>query len=238
MIDLRFHPTPATLDKDELHGATVVVIDVLRATSTIVAAVERGASSVIPIESIEAVSRLVSAGDRGGKLLAGEQKGLPVQGFDLFNSPVEIEATDVAGKTIVLATSNGTPAIVAAARARSVLICALRNLDATAASLDGCDRLVVLCGGESGRICAEDMLCGGMLLDLLGRRVDRRRLGDAAALALLLATSVEGPLDEFLRGTERGRRLVEIGYGRDIEWCAVRGASGAVPRLRQGTITT
>ena len=70
MIEVRFHPTPATLEKDELHGATAVVIDVLRATSTIIAAIERGASHVIPVESIEAASRLAGAGDRGGKLLA------------------------------------------------------------------------------------------------------------------------------------------------------------------------
>lgn len=237
MMQVRFHPTPATLDKDDLHDATVVVIDVLRATSTIIAAVERGASNVIPVESIEAVSRLVSASDRGGKLLAGEQKGLPVEGFDLFNSPVEIERSDVAGKTIVLSTSNGTPAIVAAARARSVLICAIRNVDATAEALADCQRLTVLCGGEAGRICAEDLLCGGMLLDRLGGRIDPDRLGDAASLALLLARSVEGSIALFLRGTDRGRRLAELGYGDDIEWCAGRGGSSVVPRFRQGTIT-
>ncbi|MDD3642158.1 MAG: 2-phosphosulfolactate phosphatase, partial [Candidatus Krumholzibacteria bacterium] len=222
MKEIRFHPTPSTLEKDDLHNATVVVIDVLRATSTIIAAIERGASNVIPVESVEAVSRLVSAGDRGGKLLAGEQKGLPVQGFDLFNSPVEIERTDVAGKTIVLATSNGTPAIVSAARAQSVLICAIRNVDATATLLAGCDRVTILCGGEAGRLCSEDLLCGGILIDLLGAGTGQGPLADAAALALMLARSVEGPLDRFLRGTVRGRRLVELGYGADIEWCAVR----------------
>jgi 2-phosphosulfolactate phosphatase len=237
MMEIRFHPTPATLEKDELHGATVVVIDVLRATSTIIAAIEQGASNVIPVESIEAASRLAGAGDRGGKLLAGEQKGMPVEGFDLFNSPVEIERTDVAGKTIVLATSNGSPAIVAASRAESVLICAIRNVDATIAALGDCERLTILCGGDAGKICSEDLLCGGMILEGLGPQIDRDRLTDPASLALLITRSVEGSIARFLRGTDRGRRLSEIGFQGDIEWCARRGGSTIVPRFRQGSIT-
>lgn len=236
MIEVRFHPTPATLDKDGLHGSTVVVIDVLRATSTIIAAIQRGAARIIPVESIEAASKLISAGARGGKLLAGEQKGLPIEGFDMFNSPHEIERADVAGRTIVLATTNGTPAIIAATRAKSVLICAIRNVDAVAEAVRGARRLTLLCGGDGGRISAEDMLCGGMLLERLGERVDRRALGDAGALALLLQRTVQGPVAEFMRGTDRGRQLVELGYEADIDWCAERGASTLVPRLRQGTI--
>ena len=107
---IRFFTTAAEAAGEVYHGAVVVVIDVLRSTSTILAALEEGAARVLPVESIETATRLVSLSDRGDKLLAGEQKGMPIEGFDLFNSPTEIAAKDIGGRTIILATSNGTPA--------------------------------------------------------------------------------------------------------------------------------
>ena len=88
---IRFFATAGEAAGESYHGAVVVVIDVLRATSTILAALDNGAARVLPVESIETATRLVSLSDRGDKLLAGEQKGLPIEGFDLFNSPSELE---------------------------------------------------------------------------------------------------------------------------------------------------
>jgi 2-phosphosulfolactate phosphatase len=232
-----FYQTTAAVGKDGLKGATVVVIDVLRATSTILAALESGAAGIIPVDSVETASRLVSASGRGDRLLVGERKGMPIEGFDLFNSPVEVSSQDVEGKTIILATSNGTPAIAAAAsKAKRVIICSIVNVDAVAREMRKSRKMTILCGGQMNRFSLEDMFCGGMLLDCLGETIDDGCLNDAASAALILAGAAGEGIEDFLRRTERGRRLIELGYEGDIEYCSRRGGSEKVPEVRQGII--
>ncbi len=235
-MKVRFFPIHEAADRDRLQGAAVVVIDVLRATSTIIAAVENGAGSIIPVEDVETASRLVSAADRGGKLLAGERKGLPVEGFDLFNSPVEISRGKIAGKTIILTTTNGTKAICAASKADRIYICSLNNVIAAAEKIADEKSLAIVCSGNSGRIAAEDLLCGGILLDGLGAKVKEEHLDDAGRLALFLARRYSGNAGEFLSGCDRGMELSKLGYVEDLIYCSRIGSASIVPEVRQGTI--
>ena len=234
---IRFFATAGEAAGESYHGATVVVIDVLRATSTILAALENGAARVLPVESIETATRLVSLSDRGDKLLAGEQKGLPIEGFDLFNSPSEFDRKTIGGRTIILATSNGTPAIAAAAsKADRLIICSILNVDAVAEEVSGVGDLVIICSGNHGRMAGEDLLCGGLLLSALSPPVVRSSLDDSASLAMLLADRHGEGIEEYLFSTDRGRQLIQLGYEKDILYCSRRGSIRKVPELIEGLI--
>src|SRR2546421_1922422 len=127
-IDVHF--TPLGLVAGDLAGRGVVVIDVLRATTTIVAALANGAKAVIPAATSEEAVRLASNLEKDGVLLAGERRSVKIEGFALGNSPREMVPAAVAGKTIVLATTNGTPALVAAPGGDPVLVGAPVHLKA------------------------------------------------------------------------------------------------------------
>jgi 2-phosphosulfolactate phosphatase len=235
-VKIWFYPILTEIEKEVLHGAAVAVIDVLRSSSTILAALCSGAKKIIPVNDIETASRLVRPSERGLKLLAGERKGLPIEGFDLFNSPLEFTPDRVRGKTIVLSTSNGTKAVTAASTAKRVVICAINNVGAAADALRRESRLVIICSGNSGELAGEDLLCGGMLLARLGESGKSGGLSDAARLALFLAESVGNDVEDFLRSCDRGRELMANGYEEDIAYCALRDNINRVPELRQGAI--
>ena len=229
---IRFFATAGEAAGESYHGAVVVVIDVLRATSTILAALDNGAARVLPVESIETATRLVSLSDRGDKLLAGEQKGLPIEGFDLFNSPSELEEETITGRTIILATSNGTPAIAAAAsKAGRLIVCSILNVDAVAEEISGRSDLVIICSGNHGRIAGEDLLCAGLLLGALSPPVDTDSLDDSASMAMILADRYGDDIEGYLLSTDRGRQLIGLGYGKDITYCSRRGSIRKVPEL-------
>ena len=235
-MNIIFYATLEQAEKNALQNASVVVIDVLRASSTIVAAIESGAERIIPIADVETASRLVRPAERDKKLLAGERKCLPVPGFDLSNSPVEFTPARVRGKTIVLTTTNGTRAIATAAKAARTVICALTNLYAVAAALRDEREIVVLCCGAEGSIAAEDLLCGGMLLQYLDSAAAPESLSDAARIASVIAERFSSNTEAFLRSTDHGRRLIELGFERDVAFCARVGASACVPEVREGVI--
>ncbi len=235
-MNVRFYATLEQAERDVLANAAVVVIDVLRASTTIIAALESGAERVIPIAEIEAASRLVRPSERDKKLLAGERKCCPVPGFDLCNSPGDFTPACVRGKTVVFTTTNGTRALAAAAKAPRVLVGALTNISAVTAAVRGEEELAVLCCGSEGGIASEDLLCGGMLVAGLGEAASPGSLGDAAHLALLVAERYGGSPEPFLRSTDHGRRLLELGFERDIVFAARVGVSDCVPALTGGAI--
>ncbi|MBN1885931.1 MAG: 2-phosphosulfolactate phosphatase [Candidatus Krumholzibacteriota bacterium] len=231
-----FYATPEEAGRDTQQGAAVVVIDVLRGASTVVSAMDNGAASVIPVEDIETALRLAPPAEQEEKLLAGERKCLPIEGFQLGNSPGEFTGDVVGGKTVVLTTTNMTRAVVAAAKAGRLVVCAIVNVSAVAEALRREPRVVVLCSGFEGRVAIEDLLCGGMLLSRLGFRFGDGDLDDAARLALLAAAEYGDRTELLLRSCEHGRRLLSLGFERDILYCARTDCSGRVPEMDGGAI--
>jgi 2-phosphosulfolactate phosphatase len=236
-MKVRFYATLEQAERVALQGAAVVVIDVLRASSTIITALDNGADRIIPIGDIATATRIVRPGDRAHKLLAGERKACRVPGFDLCNSPSEFSPETVRGKTIVFTTTNGTRAIAASAKAGRVLIGALRNVGAVAETVAEAPSLVILCCGSEGAIAAEDVLCGGLLIQRIGARIDPDSLNDAGRIALLLAERFGGEVDGFVRSCEHARTLVSLGFEDDVVFCARVDASSRVPEVKEGSIT-
>lgn len=222
MPDLRVLYTPAQIAAfardGEAAGTTCVVVDQLRATSTIVAALGNGAPAVLAVGTVEEARAL--AASRPDALLAGERGGVPPEGFDLGNSPREFTAARLAGREVVLTTTNGTLALLACRGAGAIHAASLLNLTATLDVLHGEREIVFLCAGTGPDFALEDALTVGALVEALAP-------GHPAAAPWRAARR---ELDGVLARTVNGRRLVGLGLGDDIAWSARRDAFALAPR--------
>ncbi|MBI4538343.1 MAG: 2-phosphosulfolactate phosphatase [Gemmatimonadetes bacterium] len=228
--------TADEVDAGVLQGSTAVVVDVLRATSTVVEALANGARAIYPTVSAEEAIRLAASLGRDDTLLCGERRGLKIEGFDLGNSPAEFEVAKVGGRRLVMSTTNGTRALLASAAAARVLIGSFLNLSAVAAAVAGAEVLAIVCAGREGRFALEDAVCAGHLLARLTARKDVvPALNDAAEAALVLAGRYS-PDAGFLARTAAGHALTEIGLASDLALCAKRDRRQVVPEMNDRVI--
>jgi len=218
-------------------GATVVVIDVVRATTTIVEALANGARAIFPTRSTEDAVKLAASLGREDTLLCGERRGVKVEGFDLGNSPGEFTEEVVDGKKLVMSTTNGTVALTAAPEAKRVIACALTNLGAVAEALRGDDHVVVVCAGRQRGFSIDDAVCAGHLLIRLQGAEDAEalELNDGAAAAVVLGRAIT-PDVAFLSGSLAGRALESIGLEADLEVCAAIDRHRVVPEMRDQSL--
>jgi 2-phosphosulfolactate phosphatase len=213
---------PQALTHQPINDKKVVVIDVLRATSTIVTALAHQAAQVIPvIEPTEAIelSRRIGVSEC---ILGGEQKGFKIEGFDVGNSPTEYDAATVAGKKVILCTTNGTKAIKWAQNAAEVLIGAYLNITAICDHLAASEQDVLfVCAGRELNVCLEDLACAGMMVQALKKRRGDLELSDAAAIALFVTERAQTTaLDQFFATTQHGQYLIAAGMAADLQECA------------------
>ncbi len=220
-----------------LSETTVVVVDVLRATTTMVEALACGARSILPTASAEEAVRLAASLGREDTILCGERKGAQIEGFDLGNSPGEFTPEIVMGKRLVMTTTNGTVAFSRAHEAERALACAFTNLGAVAEAVRGEGALAVLCAGRQGRFSLEDAVCAGHLLLRLGvGSEDESDLNDAARAVVALAEAIV-PSPAFLADTDGGIALAEIGLEGDLEVCGQLDRHEVVPEIRDQVLT-
>jgi 2-phosphosulfolactate phosphatase len=212
--------TVREMDPTALEGATVAVIDVVRATTTIIEALANGARAVYPTDSTEEAVRLAHSLGPEDTLLCGERKGRKVEGFDLGNSPGEFTREVVEGKKLVMSTTNGTRALRAVDEGRRVLPCALTNLGAVARGIAEEEHVVLLCAGMGDRFSLDDALCAGHLIRRLVELLDGEPdLNDGARAAYAIA-SARKPTRRFLGITSGGAAIAEIGLGDDLVICS------------------
>jgi 2-phosphosulfolactate phosphatase len=233
MRPIHVHLSPALVAPERLAGGVAVVVDVLRATTTIVHALAAGCDMVRPCAAVEEARDLADHLPAGKVLLGGEREGKPLPGFDLGNSPREYTSRRCGGTTVVLTTSNGTRALLHASRAERVLVAGFVNYSATCEQLRAEKRPVhVLCAGEAGGVALEDTLLAGALVDYLvglpGAEPD-----DGARLAWDCFEHHGRHLEEALRLGAGGARLAELGYDDDIRACARVDVFHLVPELRR-----
>jgi 2-phosphosulfolactate phosphatase len=223
----------AVRPRSELYA---VVIDVLRATTSIVVAFANGCRSILPVASAAEAWRARSTDP--ALVLAGEEGGLRVEGFDLGNSPREFTRAAVADRDVVLTTSNGTKAMRAVGPGRTVAIAALRNRAAVGdwVVARGADGLIV-CSGYEGAFSLEDAVCAGAIVERAVRNAPRLGLGDGARACRILWESFQSDLPRLLRGTGWGERMLKLGYEADLDFCAALDATDVIPAMREGRIT-
>ncbi len=237
-MDVKLYLTPNPVRKKDLEGSTVVVVDVLRCTTSICAALVAEAKGVIP------TSGPGEAGDMWAKIgsdmavLAGERNGVRIENFQLGNSPSEFTPQSVGGKYVVMTTTNGTAAFAEAHGAALALSCSLTNVSRVADRTirEGRD-VVVLCAGREGYFSIEDTICGGMLIHLLRAEFkEDLTVNDAGSLALLLYRTNKTAIRQTIAQGEHGRMLESIGFGADIETAAAIDSMPVLPVLKDGRL--
>jgi 2-phosphosulfolactate phosphatase len=220
-----------------------VVIDVLRATSVMAAALAAGAARIVTCREISEARELAGR-LQGDVLLCGERGCRPIEGFDLGNSPAEYVGSRVRGKTLVLTTTNGTRAIEAAAGAEKLITASFLNLSAVVERLAEARTVHLVCAGTEGEVTAEDVLLAGAIIDQCQARYAAELRDDDSTLARQLWRSwfatPEIPRDrpypnpqdlaERLRETRGGKNLVRLGFDQDLQRCAAIDAVSAVPQ--------
>ena len=215
-------------------GKTVVVVDILRASTTIAVALANGAEGIVPVLTPEE-ARDRRTGRLAHALLGGEREGVRLDGFDLGNSPLEYTPERVRGKTILFTTTNGTRAIRAAATAERLFVGAFVNLDAVGAALEGDDLdVLIVCAGTERRFTLEDALFAGACVARLRDRFGER--SDAAIAAEALWTRFRDDLPGALASCRHGGRLVRKGFADDVVFCATVGTADVLPRYADGSI--
>jgi 2-phosphosulfolactate phosphatase len=231
--DVQVHLLPELAPPGRLAGGLALVIDVLRATTTIIHALAAGCTTVRPCVHIEEARQMAGEMRAGRVLLAGERGGVPVPGFDLGNSPHEYTAKLCQGKTVVLTTSNGTRALVRAAEADRILLGAFVNYSAVCEQLGHDSRpLHILCAGTEGEVALEDTLLAGALVDYLCEVVEVR-LNDSARLAWDCFEHHGRVLLGALEISKGGANLHALGYDDDIRAAAQVDQFNLVPELRR-----
>lgn len=232
---------PNLIEPDSLKDRTVVVVDVLRATTTIIHALHNGCRQVLPQPSIEAAIQTHRSFE-GNSLIGGERGGRIVDGFHHGNSPIEYTPEVIADKTLILTTTNGTVAMEHCRSAKRVLIGAMVNLGAVATLIEDDPHVTVICSGTDRRITSEDVVFAGALIE---RLIENRnsagkstgRLTDMATIAInhwqntKRAINEKTPLAEFFRTAGGGINLVRIGNDHDIQFASRIDTLPVVPEL-------
>jgi len=255
--DLHVHLLPQLVTADQLRGGVAVVIDVLRATTTMTHALANGAKTVIPCQSIEEAHSLaaevvgvkrvpadepLSAEVRAnsGVILGGERHGQLIPGFDLDNTPTKYAPVVVGGKTVIFTTTNGTKALQHCRTADRILLGSFNSLHALIALLADEKRPIhLVCAGTDGEVSTDDALCAGAIATgVWAARKWPKWGGDSLRLVMDLFTCRCQPMRELLgvlRESLGGRNLIELGLDADIERAARWDLFRTVPEFHVST---
>ncbi|MFQ5828924.1 MAG: 2-phosphosulfolactate phosphatase [Candidatus Methylomirabilia bacterium] len=229
--------TPEGIDQESLRGHAAVVIDVFRASTTIVTALVHGVCQVVPVLTPERARQVARAYAPDEVLLAAERGGEVVADFPYGNSPLEYVGTHVRGKVLILTTSNGTRALSAASFADRAAVGAFVNMEGVAEWARAQERdLVVVCAGRVGEVALEDLVCAGMLLDILTPLGSSPALADSARAAQILARYYDSDLSRLARDAAWGRELGRLGRDADLRACLQVSIYPEVPVLLDGIL--
>jgi 2-phosphosulfolactate phosphatase len=219
--------TPALLDLYAIEESIVVVIDILRATSSIVYGIDNGASAIIPVAQVEDCLNYANQ----GFLLAAERNGEVVEGYDFGNSPFSYTPEKVAGKTVVLTTTNGTKALhLARIRAHQVVIGSFLNLESLCNWLRIQHKdVLLLCAGWKDKFNLEDTLFAGAVVNEL--RKDFAHFDDSCVAAEDLYLLAKDDLRNYLHKSSHSHRLEELNIEADVKFCLQLNICKAIPVL-------
>jgi 2-phosphosulfolactate phosphatase len=224
---------------DELFftGKTTVVIDVLRATSTIVTAISNGAKEIVPVATIEFAVK-VSGGMFGGQtLLGGERNTKKIEGFALGNSPLEYSKDVVDGKSIVFYTTNGTKAIAKARYSDNLILCSFLNISAVANHLIKLNNdIEIVCAGRNNYFSIEDSVCAGMLVTKIKNHYSDLELNDSAKASIILYEKFSKNIPKMMRTADHAKLLLGNGFEADLDYCSKIDLLDTIPYYSNGVL--
>lgn len=229
--------SPNNVDDLYFTSKTTVVIDVLRATSVILKALDSGAKEVIPVGSIDFAMK-ISVNSHGGQtLLCGERNTKIIEGFDLGNSPLEYTEEKISGKSIILFTTNGSKAIVKAKYSDKVFVASFNNLTKITNHLVKLDNdIEIISSGANGIFCLEDTICAGALVKLMTEMKSDIELTDASNASLVLNEKYGSNIKTMMQSCEHGKLLIENGFSEDIDFCSTIDNIPLIPYFTGGEI--
>ena len=209
------------MSEADVKDKTVVVIDVLRACSTICTALSHGARTVIPVSDMAEAGKMAANLDQSISLLGGERGGEKIQGYHLGNSPLEYTREVVADRVIVLNTTNGTGAIRRAKAANRLVIGCFLNAGRVVEYVKSTNQdVVILCSGWLNRVALEDALCAGLMLDRLWEGKEPEQVSDTAHIAYTVYQHERDSVAAAVKRANHAQRLYNLGYGADVEYCS------------------
>jgi len=228
--------SPSLLKLYDVSNSIVVIIDVLRATSTIATALQNGAKAIVPVDS---VAECIRIGKQIAAITAGERDGQVAEGLEYGNSPFEYPASFVNGKTLVLTTTNGTKLLHMALDkgAKEIITGSFPNLDAVCEHLVKKNEPVLLgCAAWKDKINIEDTLFAGAVIDKIQEHFDIQC--DSSQIALNLYHDAKADLYEFMKANNASHyhRLTNYGLEKDIRYCLTPGGANVLPSYRDGKL--
>ncbi|MHB9146251.1 MAG: 2-phosphosulfolactate phosphatase [Symbiobacteriia bacterium] len=231
------YPTAGSAVGADFASWAVAAIDVLRATSTMVTALAHGAVDILPVAT-PAEARTLSRGwPAASYVLGGERGALALPGFHLGNSPREYTPVQVAGRRVVMTTTNGTQALLAAQGAASLTAACFLNGRAVTRDLlrQGRD-VAIICAGTHGQFDLVDAVCAGLIVDSLAGPQVPTEINDLGVAARDLYLGYRGRLAELMQQSRHGQRLLALGFADDLVYCAQEDALPLVPHWEAGRL--
>jgi 2-phosphosulfolactate phosphatase len=238
-IDVCFDPFE--LDELELRGKNIVVIDVLRSSTTIAIALNNGAREIIPVESIENAVKISGSLFGDVTLRGGERNGKMIQGFNLGNSPLEYTEATVKGKSIIFCTTNGSVAMYKSRFAQNLAIGSFVNISTVIDFIKEVHSdFLIVCAGKASTVSnfsLEDTVCAGMIVNRLSAFKDvKLELTDSSLASQALYKTYGKSLLKLMKNTEHGKYLLEIGFLEDIKVAAAVDSYPVLPVLSGNVI--
>ncbi len=235
-IDVFF--TSQALREEDVRRKMVVVIDVLRASSTIVTALNNGAAGVIPAADMQAAGKIARNLDSSSYLLCGERDGLRIEGYSLGNSPREYERQKVDGKIIILNTTNGTKAVDRSVSADRLIIGSFLNLERVVDDLkSAAGGIVLVCAGWKNRLSLEDTLCAGNIIYTLTGGNLPEGASDGSVAAFSLYANNRDRIRQMILSSDHAMRLKNLNGEEDLLYCSQTSILDVLPVYSQGMIT-
>jgi 2-phosphosulfolactate phosphatase len=233
--------TPAEVKPSDTANRLVVIIDVLRASTSVAVALANGAKTVVPLPSPDEVIVRSREFARSAVRTAGEQKMHPIPGFDFGNSPGAFTAKAVEGKTILLTTSNGTRALLGVQAARDIVIASYVNFTAVLALMKIAFRtdtdITIICAAQDGVFSLEDAACAGRFARATPKRADAVMLNDAASASVLVDKKYGDNIAKIFQESSHGQALQAAGFGDDLVTAAAVDSYSVVPIYQDRQIT-
>lgn len=218
---------------EAVRNATVIVVDVLRATSVIITALNNGAKSVVPVTSVE--EALSTKKKLESVVLGGERKAQKIEGFDLSNSPLEYKSEVIHDRNVVITTTNGTKAISKSSAANKVYIGALINAKAVSSKAVKNEKdIIIVNAGTNGVFSMDDFITGGAIIDEILSEQEYE-LTDIAKTALVIYRSHKD-IKSYVKGAAHYQILVDLGLEEDIDYCLQKDLFNIVPEYKDGII--
>ncbi len=226
----------------QFENSAVLMIDVLRASSSVCAALTNGAKEVITLETIDKAVQLFSSLSRESRFLGGERNGIKPTGFDAGNSPTEYIEEKVKGKSVIITTTNGSQIFQKCKDAKRKIVAGFINIDpvldflSNKCSEEEISKIYIICAGNDGRLSFEDTLCAGAYIDRLMKIFDTEKISDSALIAKNLYDMHKDNLSDFIKTRDHSKHLEEIGMADDIDICLEHNRYPVVPIISGSSI--